>query len=250
MKKYIPDIITCLNLVCGTASVILTLWGFYWPAFCFMIAGAVFDVCDGAAARLLGAYSNVGKELDSLSDLVTFGLAPALMFFSWYYKINSGYPSWAAFIALVIVPFAALRLAKFNVDDRQKHSFLGLPTPAMAMIAGSATAYSHICMACGTDTLLSRLLCSGWFIPVVSVLLALLLVSEIPMFSLKPSDGARVPLLKKTFPFAALLIVVICMIIRPDGIPFAASLILAVCLVFTWYVLSQLIGCLFPRKAS
>src|SRR5574344_2444105 len=129
MRKHIPNIITCLNLVCGTCAVILTLWGFYWPAFCFILAGAVFDFCDGAAARLLKAYSNIGKELDSLCDLVSFGLAPALMFFSWYYKINNAYPSFLVFIALLIVPFSALRLAKINLDERQTKSFLGLTRP-------------------------------------------------------------------------------------------------------------------------
>lgn len=251
MRRHIPNIITCLNLVCGSAAVILTLWGYWWPAFCFMLAGAVFDFCDGAAARLLDAYSDIGKELDSLSDMVTFGLAPALMLFSWYYKVNTDYPTWVAFIALIIAPLSAVRLARFNLDDRQKTGFIGLPTPALAMIAGSAVAFSHLCKQQGADALLPALLCSSWFIPVISVLLALLLVSRIRMFSLKGGNDSRtVAVSKKIFFIVALLIVVLCLVFRPQGVPFIAAVFQAIFFVFVWYLLLQFIMLLFPEKAE
>lgn len=247
MKRHIPNIITCLNLVCGAAAVILTLWGYWWPAFCFMLAGAVFDFCDGAAARLLGAYSDIGKELDSLSDMVTFGLAPALMFFSWYYKVNTGYPSWVAFISLIIAPLSAVRLAKFNLDDRQKTSFIGLPTPALAIIVGSLTAYCHVCMQHGVDSVLLRLLCSSWFIPVASILLAVMLISEIPMFSLKGgSESKKAAAAKKVMFAAAIVIIILCILIRPEGVPFFALLFLMLFFIFVWYLLTQVLTLLLP----
>ena len=250
MKRHIPNIITCLNLVCGAAAVILTLWGYWWPAFCFMLAGAVFDFCDGAAARLLGAYSDIGKELDSLSDMVTFGLAPALMFFSWYYKVNTGYPSWVAFIALVIAPLSAVRLARFNLDDRQKTGFIGLPTPALAMIVGAAVAYGHVCLHRGVDGVLPGLLASCWFIPVAAVVLALLLVSNIPMFSLKGKAVSKaVATTRKIFFVGAFVALALCIIFRPDGLPFFAALFLAVFIVFVWYLVLQTVALLFPREA-
>ncbi|MBO7480363.1 MAG: CDP-diacylglycerol--serine O-phosphatidyltransferase [Bacteroidales bacterium] len=251
MRRHIPNIITCLNLVCGSAAVILALWGYWWPAFCFILAGAVFDFCDGAAARLLDAYSDIGKELDSLSDMVTFGLAPALMLFSWYYKVNTDYPTWVAFVALIIAPLSAVRLARFNLDDRQKTGFIGLPTPALAMIAASAVAYSHICVRNGVDALLPSLLCSSWFIPVASVLLALLLVSRIPMFSLKGGKESRAASVsKKVFFIVSLLIAAACIVFKPQGAPFIAAVFLMIFFVFVWYLLLQVIMLLFPEKAE
>ena len=194
MKKHIPNIITCLNLTSGTCAVILALWGLFHQAFCFIMIAAVFDFLDGACARALSAYSLVGRELDSLSDLVSFGLAPALMMFNWYYKttlIPGGNPSVLAFAALLTVPFSALRLAKFNCDNRQSHSFLGLPTPACAMIAASLVSYADICALRNLDTTVGALASSAWFIPVLAVVLSTLLISEIPMFSAKEKMNLR-----------------------------------------------------------
>lgn len=185
IKKHIPNIITCLNLICGSVAIILTLWGYYYQAFIFIIVAAICDFCDGAAARLLGAYSDIGKELDSLSDVISFGLAPSIMFFSWYYKINCDFPTVFAFTALLIAPFSALRLAKFNLDERQTNDFLGLPTPACAMIVASMVSYAHICTLHETDSIVVSLLSTSWFIPLCTIILSLLLISEIPMFSMK-----------------------------------------------------------------
>lgn len=102
--------------------------------FWLMVAAAVFDFLDGTAARLLGAYSAIGKELDSLADSISFGLVPATMLHTVY--LPAAPYRWMAFIPFIVVIFSALRLAKFNVDTRQTESFLGLPTPANALLTG------------------------------------------------------------------------------------------------------------------
>ena len=155
------------NLGMETGSLSPMSW-----AFIFIGAAAVFDFCDGLSARLLHAYSPVGKELDSLSDLVSFGLAPAFL------VMNSmqayGAPVWVSAIALFIAVMGALRLAKFNVDTRQATSFIGLPIPANAIFWIGALAWidSH---AYPGDIVMALLI----------VAISLLMVSELRMFSLK-----------------------------------------------------------------
>lgn len=129
MKKYfhwLPNAITCLNLTSGCVALVLAFNGYYAYASIAICAAAVFDFLDGAIARLLGAYSAIGAELDSLSDLVSFGVAPGLMV---YCQLPAPYN----IIALAIPICGALRLAKFNVDTRQTTSFIGLPIPANAI---------------------------------------------------------------------------------------------------------------------
>lgn len=184
MKKHIPNIITLLNIVCGTAAVVFALWEQYFAGFLFILLAALFDFLDGFFARLLHAYSDIGKELDSLCDLVSFGLAPSLMLFTWYYKDSHEW-SFLAFVPFLIVALSALRLAKFNLDNRQNVNFLGLPTPANAILIASLAAHADICKHNDIPAVAVNLLNSGWFIPTISVILAWLLVTEIPMFSLK-----------------------------------------------------------------
>lgn len=145
MKKYfkwLPNAITCLNLVSGCVALILAFNGHFGWASLAICAAAVFDFLDGAVARLLGAYSEIGAELDSLSDLVSFGVAPGLMV---YLQLPAPYN-----IAAIAIPVCgALRLAKFNVDTRQTTSFIGLPIPANALfwIGISAFWAEHPAMA-------------------------------------------------------------------------------------------------------
>ncbi|MBQ9310441.1 MAG: CDP-diacylglycerol--serine O-phosphatidyltransferase [Bacteroidales bacterium] len=173
-KKHIPNAITSLNLVCGVIGIILTLH-YHNPclAFIFMLAAVVFDFCDGLAARMLGAYSELGKELDSLSDLVSFGVLPSVMMF---YSCNGHFLAWAC---LLLAAFSALRLAKFNLDDRQHESFIGLPTPSAALLCGSF---------CSIISKLS-VPCPAWLILAVVLVLCYLLVCELPMFSFKFGKG-------------------------------------------------------------
>lgn len=176
IRKHIPNAITSLNLVCGVIGIIIAMQGCMETAFLLMLAAMVFDFCDGLAARLLKVQSPCGKELDSLADVVSFGVLPAIMMLKSYDK-PSGILGILIIFPLVIAVFSALRLAKFNIDERQHESFIGLPTPACALICGSLCCL----MAHGSGMLYS----SVWFIPAVSAVLCFLLVCELPMFSFK-----------------------------------------------------------------
>ena len=271
--KHIPNSITSMNLVSGSIGVIFCLSGDVRTAFVLMIASAVFDFFDGFAARMLGAYSEIGKELDSLADMVSFGLLPALMLHETMVLSGtagtlsstagtlSGTGNWISWLPLVLAAFSALRLAKFNLDERQHDSFIGLPTPAAAMICGSlayyvasvaatpapaldsasadilasasagnlasasagnlASASADILASASAGNLasasagnlasasagnlasasadlfamsgnwLTNLCSSIWFLPVLALALSLLLVSEIPMFSMKFGKGKQ-----------------------------------------------------------
>ena len=172
-----------MNLLCGALGVIFTLQGALDVAFYLMLAAAVCDFFDGLSARLLKAYSPIGKELDSLADCISFGLLPAIMFHR--RMVEGGMTGIITYIPLVISVFAALRLAKFNVDERQSENFIGLATPACALWCGSLIfAADH-----GVNTF-AAMLHGTYFIPIVSIVLALLMVSEVPMFSLKFKKGS------------------------------------------------------------
>lgn len=139
IRYNIPNAITCMNLIAGTVAIILAskgdepingLFAYQW-AFILIGVAAVADFLDGFMARLLKAYSEVGKELDSLCDLVSFGVAPAVILY--HAIIACGGAEWAAWASLLIPAAGAMRLAKFNVDPRQHSSFIGLPIPANAI---------------------------------------------------------------------------------------------------------------------
>lgn len=183
IKKHIPNAITCLSLVSGCIACVIALKGELQLATLWIIIAAVFDFMDGFAARLLKAYSPMGKELDSLSDMVSFGVAPGMIV---YWLLNEACMSasmgelgnYIPYLAFVIPTFSGLRLAKFNIDERQTTSFIGLPVPAHALLWSSA--------GCSVVPLIPA---NASLFIVVTVVLAvatsLLLVSEIPMFSLK-----------------------------------------------------------------
>ena len=181
IKKYIPDTITSANLLSGTAGVIFTLSGNLGAAFACMLAAAVFDFCDGLAARLLGAYSPIGGELDSLADLVSFGVLPSLML---YKVMPADAPAILRYIPLFVAVMSAVRLAKFNVDDRQTLDFLGLPTPSCAMVCGSLATFLYVAggIPAGVEV---------WILDAIAIVLGLLLVSEIPMFGMKIKKGHK-----------------------------------------------------------
>jgi CDP-diacylglycerol--serine O-phosphatidyltransferase len=169
--KHLPNGITCLNLFSGCCGVWLAFNGNFVGATVAILLSAFFDFMDGMVARLVNAYSEMGKELDSLADVVSFGLVPGAMIFS---MLSADYLHNYTFLAFLIPVFSALRLAKFNIDTRQTTSFIGLPTPANAIFwGGVAVSYS------------------AWFsenhiaLVGLTMLFSYLLVSEIPMFSLK-----------------------------------------------------------------
>ena len=179
--KNIPNPITCLNLLSGCFACLFAFTGDYDRVALCIGLSALFDFLDGMAARLLHAYSPLGKELDSLADLISFGLAPGLMVMyfmahdSLFHGMSEEAQTWWALSALLIPVFSALRLAKFNIDTRQTTSFIGLPVPANALF------WIGICQA---GLLMKPRVC-GYAIVVLVVIFSLLLVSEIPMFSLK-----------------------------------------------------------------
>ena len=183
IRKSIPNTITSMNLLSGAIGVILCLGGDVRTAFLLMLASAVFDFFDGLAARALGAYSDIGKELDSLADMISFGLLPSLMLHQT--MVQGGIDGAVTFIPLLLAVFSALRLAKFNIDERQHDSFIGLATPSAAMICGSLCHF----VAGHSDSGLAAICASSWVLPILSVLLSALLVSEIPMFSMKFGKG-------------------------------------------------------------
>lgn len=180
ITKYLPDTITCLNLISGSIAVILAFHDDFDAALAMIVLAAVFDFLDGLAARVFHAYSDIGKELDSLADTVSFGLAPSLILYNYLAGFTSGIQPYVCYIPLLIAAFSALRLAKFNMDTRQSESFLGLPVPASALFAASLAAfaghYEHIA---------NTFLANNWAIPAVTLILCALLVSELPMFSMK-----------------------------------------------------------------
>lgn len=164
-----------MNLLSGCFATIFALQGNFKTAFLCIIAGAVFDFCDGLAARALKAYSPMGKELDSLADMVTFGVAPAMIMFRFQAESN-----FLVYLPLLIAVFSGLRLAKFNIDTRQSENFIGLATPSCALICGSLIYASEIYPA-----LYDFLTAKSYIVPMISLVLCYLLVCEIPMFSFK-----------------------------------------------------------------
>jgi CDP-diacylglycerol--serine O-phosphatidyltransferase len=179
--KNVPNVITCLNLFAGSMACVLALrFGHYTGAFIFITLAAVFDFLDGFTARLLKSYSKLGAELDSLADLISFGLAPGCIVYIYLeqFPVNFPFMSGLPFIAFLLPVFSALRLAKFNVDTRQKTSFLGLPVPANALFWASFIP-SILPFTLSNPKLWILL------VPALLIIFSLLMVSEIPMFSLK-----------------------------------------------------------------
>jgi CDP-diacylglycerol--serine O-phosphatidyltransferase len=176
MKKHIPNTITCLNLISGCIATYWAFQGDYRLALLFIIIGAVFDFFDGMTARLLHVSSPIGKELDSLADDITFGFAPSAIVFSFLNSFHIHLP-FVPFLAFVMAAFSALRLAKFNLDERQALGFIGMPTPANALFWGS--------LIVGLGDQIATLPYSPAIILLGTFVSSYLLVSEIPMFALK-----------------------------------------------------------------
>lgn len=198
MVKHIPNIITSLNLLCGGIAILLAASGDLVTAAFFVFAGIFFDFFDGLAARLLNARSEVGLQLDSLADVITSGLAPAVVMvqllslavFGTYTDFaepfspdawNSDLSDYLPFTGLIIAVAAAYRLAKFNVDTRQSDSFIGLPTPANAILILSLPLILHFQP---TETL-DALILNKWFLLGLTVFSCIIMNAELPLFALK-----------------------------------------------------------------
>ena len=177
--RNIPNAVTCCNLLSGCVATVFALQGDYRLASLCIIVGALFDFLDGMTARLLHVASPIGKELDSLADVVTFGVAPSAMVFNLLQSLCANVV--LPYVAFLLAAFSALRLARFNLDERQTSSFIGLPTPANALFWGS------LVVELGMRNEELGIIESGMpFLIIALVLLfSWLLVSPIPMFSLK-----------------------------------------------------------------
>lgn len=184
MKRHIPNIITCCNLICGCIAAGAAFHHHFYTALLFILLGAVFDFFDGMTARALGVSGRMGVELDSLADVVTFGVAPSAMLFTLFSVVR--YPMFMysefwftvmPFTAFLVAAFSALRLAKFNIDERQHSTFIGLPTPANALFWAS--------MLASCEDYLRSPMMNVIFLFAFIVLSCWLLVCEVPMFALK-----------------------------------------------------------------
>ncbi len=193
IKKHIPNFITLLNLLSGCAAIVYAFDGDLVMAAYLIFVAAIFDFIDGFAARLLHVKSPIGKELDSLADVVSFGLVPGVILFSLLRfslsssMISSHFVFFVPFIAFLVPLFSALRLAKFNIDERQTEKFIGLPTPANAIFIASfpLIIFKEPVMLAVDHSFFSALLTNTYFLVSVVIGLSYLLVAEIPLMSLK-----------------------------------------------------------------
>ena len=189
MKKNVPNFITLLNLLSGILSIVSLFGGSVeWSAY-FITIAAVFDFMDGAVARLLKVSSELGKQLDSLADLISFGLAPGFILF-FLLKISQPLPeiiiegnNLVPFFAFIITLFSAWRLAKFNIDIRQKEQFIGIPTPASALMIASLGLINQNIF--NPVVWMFRMSSNSFFLLGTTLVISILLVAEIPLLSLK-----------------------------------------------------------------
>jgi len=225
IKKHIPNSLTCCNLMCGCMATGAAFYGNYRWAIVMIIVGAVFDFFDGMVARLLHVSSPIGKELDSLADVVTFGVAPSAILFHLFHHVH--YPEFIQpiedflpYTAFLMAAFSALRLAKFNLDERQTSSFIGLPTPANALFWSS--------LVVGQHAFLVSLKFNAVFLFLFMLLSCMLLVAEIPLFALKFKD------LSWQNNSIKYIFLVGCLAFLPLGVSSIAAMIV-------WYVLLSIV---------
>ena len=201
----LPNMFTCCNLVCGCIATYCAFHHGHVLAFLFILGGAFFDFFDGMTARAMGKSGRFGVELDSLADVITFGLAPSAMLFTLFNHVS--YPRFMAsefwfnlmpFTAFIMAAFSALRLAKFNIDERQHVDFIGLPTPANAIF------WAALISSC--ESWLTGPHFNAAFLFAFMVLSSWLLVSEVPMFSLKFKKGCEGRGMKITFIITVIII--------------------------------------------
>jgi CDP-diacylglycerol--serine O-phosphatidyltransferase len=190
MKRHIPNLITLLNLACGTAAIILALEGQWRWAVYLVLAASVFDFLDGFAARMLKAYSKIGKQLDSLADMVSFGVLPAVFIYILFKNlflnqpVDSGkiynYLQWVVLVSVLLVPaFSAIRLARFNTEEDQGTFFYGLPTPAHALF------WTGIFWQMMENGSLFGSPLNLFFMWAIMLIMAFHMILPVPMYSLK-----------------------------------------------------------------
>ncbi len=195
MNRIVPSVLTCLGLLAGCISIVYSSKDMITYAGYFIIAAAVFDFLDGQFARILNSVSDFGKQLDSLTDVVSFGVAPSMILYGLIVRslveidpgsrFNLASPGFSKLlilhIAFLIAVFSALRLARFNIDPGQKHEFKGLPVPASGLLIASIGIVSEV----SGNLPFQNIILNPYFLISLIVIVCFLLVSDIPMFSLK-----------------------------------------------------------------
>lgn len=182
MKQHIPNTVTCLNLFSGCLGIVFAFNGELHYATYAILISAVLDFLDGMLARWLKAYSEIGKQLDSLADMVSFGVLPSVIIYEIFLLSpqTAPYASFLNYSAFLIAIFSALRLAKFNIDTRQTENFIGLPTPANSLLIASFPIIME-----QNNSFFMNYIMNPYFLFIFTLGMGLLLVSEIPLISLK-----------------------------------------------------------------
>jgi len=241
---WVPNTITAMNLVCGILSVFFAVDGQLGLAAIFIFAAATFDFLDGFAARLIKAYSTIGKELDSLADTVSFGVAPAAIVFTMLeltlfgknqhiQDIEANWSQWVTLLTSLVVPIAgAFRLAKFNTDDRQSEQFLGMPIPANAIFFASLA----LMLVLGDQKITEPIILNKYTLLASIFACSFLMVSELPMFNLKFKN---LKLKENALRYLFLGVIVLMLIFLQ---------IYALPLIIIWYVLLSVISHLAGTK--
>ena len=243
MKRHLPNLITLLNLACGTVAIVLTLEGQWRWAVYLVLAAAVFDFLDGFAARMLKANSETGKHLDSLADMVSFGVLPAVFIYTLFKNLFLNQPveagrfytqlQWVILASVLLVPaFSAIRLARFNSEEDQGSFFYGLPTPAHALF------WTGIFWQIMQSGSLFGSPLNLFFMWVIMLIMAFHMILPIPMYSLKFEHfRIRGNLIRYLLLF---LSVVILIIVGWGGLP----------LVILVYILLSLLNLLLAKRVS
>lgn len=255
LRKNIPNFFTCMNLLCGCAGIVFAIRGHFPGNFAMasllVFAAALLDFVDGFAARILKVQSEIGKQLDSLADMVSFGVLPGMIMFRLLLEATDMkqeiFNPYLPFIAFLIPVFSAIRLAKFNLDARQTDSFIGLPTPANAIfiaafpfIIEEYTRFQQKQNVLFSPVLemFHSLLLNTSFLITACIIMSLLLVSPVRLFSLKFKNfswsGNKV-----RYIFLALSVALL-IIFQVIGIPFIILL----------YIVLSVINSFIARKAS
>ncbi|PQJ73298.1 CDP-alcohol phosphatidyltransferase family protein [Polaribacter butkevichii] len=209
LKKHIPNLITLGNLFCGTVATIFAVEGDYVYAGLFVVLGILFDFFDGFAARLLKVSGELGKQLDSLADMVTSGVVPGIIVYKLLIESTDSVQdcnqqSYLPFIGLLLTLGACYRLAKFNIDTRQSDSFIGLPTPAMSLFIISLPLIQEY----STIEFAQELITSNYFLIAVTLILTYLMNAELPLFSLKFKDYSfKKNIIVYSFLFASFILI-------------------------------------------
>lgn len=241
MKKHIPNLLTLLNLSCGTVAIVLAVEGQWQWSVYLLIAAALLDFMDGTAARLLNAGSETGKQLDSLSDMVSFGVLPAVFIYAIFRQqfgvadtdFYPGFVQLLMLVSVVLVPaMAAIRLARFNLEETGVRFFYGLPTPAHALFwTGLYWQFMDEGLLFGTPVNL-------YFLWAIMLIMALHMILPVPMYSMKFKDfRIRGNLIR----YILLLIAVV--ILPFTGLP-------GISLVILCYILLSLLNLLLQQRVS